>query len=326
MKTNNYCVYLHRRKDNGEIFYIGSGIEGRRDVAKNNRSRSWVKIVEQFGFTSEIYKRGLDIDSARLLESQLIEKTPNIINTRKPVLSFKEIPQEVFEALEYSEKSPTFLFRKGTSRVAGDLSFRPDGSAKRASVKVNRETYIVSRVVWTIFNGAIPANKIVDHIDGNPHNNLVSNLRVVDFRENAKNRKTPSNSKSGVQGLRERPNSWESSVIINGVQIGCSFSKLKYGFEQAKQKAIAWRLERLDDSYTARHIGEIVTNVDPSHDACGYFKERHIRYKKTYNKTSAIEVKHPVGSYKKFTYFALNKYPMEYALQLAIELRDRLYA
>lgn len=42
-------------------------------------------------------------------------------------------------------------------------------------------------VVYTLINGGIPADKIIDHIDGNRINNNIDNLRLVGYRENAIN-------------------------------------------------------------------------------------------------------------------------------------------
>ena len=40
------------------------------------------------------------------------------------------------------------------------------------------------RLVWETFNGKIPTNLELDHIDGNKHNNKLSNLRLVTHSEN----------------------------------------------------------------------------------------------------------------------------------------------
>ena len=40
------------------------------------------------------------------------------------------------------------------------------------------------RLVWNYFNGSIPKDKVIDHIDGNPSNNNIKNLQLLTHREN----------------------------------------------------------------------------------------------------------------------------------------------
>ena len=42
----------------------------------------------------------------------------------------------------------------------------------------------IHRLIWENFIGEIPLNKVVDHIDGNPKNNLLSNLQLLSHRNN----------------------------------------------------------------------------------------------------------------------------------------------
>lgn len=42
----------------------------------------------------------------------------------------------------------------------------------------------IHRIIWETFNGEIPQNKVIDHIDGNRSNNALDNLRLVSQSEN----------------------------------------------------------------------------------------------------------------------------------------------
>lgn len=42
----------------------------------------------------------------------------------------------------------------------------------------------VHRVIWRLYNGPIPPGLEIDHIDGDPGNNNISNLRLVTHAEN----------------------------------------------------------------------------------------------------------------------------------------------
>lgn len=69
---NRFYVYLHRRKDNNEVFYIGKGC-GDRIGSKQNRNRWWKHVVAKYGFTYEYVEKCLSEQSALELERELIK-------------------------------------------------------------------------------------------------------------------------------------------------------------------------------------------------------------------------------------------------------------
>lgn len=50
------------------------------------------------------------------------------------------------------------------------------------------KTHAVHRVIWQMFNGEIPDGMQIDHIDGNPLNNKIENLRLATSKQNSLNR------------------------------------------------------------------------------------------------------------------------------------------
>ena len=60
----------------------------------------------------------------------------------------------------------------------------------------------------------------IDHIDGNPSNNKLSNLRDVPHRINIQNRKSKTTrNKSGFLGVVQRGNKFAAHIHRNGKQI-----------------------------------------------------------------------------------------------------------
>lgn len=57
-----------------------------------------------------------------------------------------------------------------------------------AAYNLKGQHFLVHRAVWEAFNGPIPEGYDIDHIDGDPHNNYLNNLRAVTHVENLKNR------------------------------------------------------------------------------------------------------------------------------------------
>ena len=77
----------------------------------------------------------------------------------------------------------------------GELTLRKSGKPvgwrdKRGycHVRYKGVTYKLHRIVYKMFHGKDPGNKVVDHRDGNPSNNAIDNLRCVIHRTNVRNR------------------------------------------------------------------------------------------------------------------------------------------
>lgn len=73
MKEKNKLLYVHKRMDNGEIFYVGIG-NLRRPYVKYKRSSWWKNIVKIYGYEVEIIKENLSWEEACELEKFYIKK------------------------------------------------------------------------------------------------------------------------------------------------------------------------------------------------------------------------------------------------------------
>jgi len=69
----NFFVYLHRRKTNGKVFYVGKGTRYRHK-ATWGRNPHWWNIVNKHGYTIEIVESGMQEWWALELERELILK------------------------------------------------------------------------------------------------------------------------------------------------------------------------------------------------------------------------------------------------------------
>ena len=80
-----------------------------------------------------------------------------------------------------------------------------------------------------------PNNKcFVDHIDNNPSNNAVINLRWATACENQQNKRMMSKNSSGVKGVfwEKSCNKWRAQITIDGIKIHIG---LYINIEEAKQ-------------------------------------------------------------------------------------------
>lgn len=68
-----HYVYLHRRKSDGSIFYVGAG-KGSRCRAKCGRSKFWLATVTKHGLVIELLKTGMTFDESRAFEIETIKR------------------------------------------------------------------------------------------------------------------------------------------------------------------------------------------------------------------------------------------------------------
>jgi hypothetical protein len=111
--------------------------------------------------------------------------------------------------------------REGNGRIMNPHIYSDGYYRIRLSKNKKRKTFKVHVLVAMAFLGHVPSGygTVVDHIDNNPLNNHVDNLRVTSSRINAINRKNRGASQyPGVSWSSEK-GKWKSTIYINGKQI-----------------------------------------------------------------------------------------------------------
>ena len=89
-------------------------------------------------------------------------------------------------------------------------------------VIVNGKFYRAHRIIFLIHYGYLP--KLIDHIDGNPSNNKIENLREATNSQNQHNRKINANNVSKTKGI-----SWEKSTKQWRVDLGVNGKRKHFG-------------------------------------------------------------------------------------------------
>ena len=174
----------------------------------------------------------------------------------------------------YDESSPSGLVWKHTAYRGKGYNVVHRSAGSRAGYKnprgrwvvaIGKKNYFSHRIVYEMTSNTTLGGLSVDHIDGNPSNNRLSNLRAVTSSGNNRNR-GPTNNTSGVVGVAKNGNSFTAQWYENGGKCSSSFSILKYGSIGALQLATEARSSAIRDmnrhgaGYTKRHVLlEVVT-------------------------------------------------------------------
>jgi len=108
-------------------------------------------------------------------------------------------------------------------------------------VTIKRKGFYAHRLIWMMHEGPISKGMEIDHIDGNPCNNQLANLRLATHSQNQHNSTKPNRNTSGVKGVSwcNRANKWRGQVMVNWK----SHSRLFNTIEQAE----SWVKDKRDE-------------------------------------------------------------------------------
>lgn len=114
-------------------------------------------------------------------------------------------------------------------------------------VRFGEAGFLVHRIIWLIEYGEWPEQ--IDHIDGNPANNRLSNLREVNQLLNCKNAARRSDNQSGTTGISRASHSgrWVATISNDG------------------QRVHLGQYKTLDEAVAARKAAEKVLGYHKNH-------------------------------------------------------------
>lgn len=112
-------------------------------------------------------------------------------------------------------------------------------------IRINGHKYAAHRLAWLYVNGHFPDCEI-DHINRNPSDNRIDNLRLASHSENIRNIGMKSNNTSGFKGvtLHKRTGKWRATCRLNG-------KNHSLGLHSTKEEASAAFIE-----FNRLHYGE----------------------------------------------------------------------
>ena len=160
----------------------------------------------------------------------------NNIQEAKGVKSIPSL-KRLNELIEYDAENGVLTWKVDRSHntKAGDTCGYSNNKDRQV-VEIDGTGYFSHRVIWKMMHGEISKSMTIDHINGNPSDNRLINLRCVSFQENSKNKRMPKNNTSGVIGV-----SWQKASQVWRAVIGLNGGKIFLGEFKIKQDAIKAR-------------------------------------------------------------------------------------
>jgi hypothetical protein len=153
----------------------------------------------------------------------------------------QELVKELFHYRDGELYWKTANHKTDTHTAVGSIS-----SNGRKIVWVLKKSMLVHRIIFLYHHGYLP--EFIDHIDGNPINNKVENLRPATRTENNRNAKIRKDNTTGVKGVYPQQGGFVAHTRING--------KLRYlgWFKTVEEAAIVVKQAReLHHKEFARH-------------------------------------------------------------------------
>ena len=126
--------------------------------------------------------------------------------------------EDLRKSLDYNPETGEFRWKIAAGRVrAGSLAgcVQPNG---RLYIRFQGKRYQAHRLAWLLTHGEWP-DEMIDHLDGNPLNNRISNLRDVSRSVNNQNqRKAQSRNSTGFLGVsfHKRTGKFQAQITLNG--------------------------------------------------------------------------------------------------------------
>jgi hypothetical protein len=121
------------------------------------------------------------------------------------------------QALKFLEYKDGILYWKSMPYKRNDLIGTEAGTldCDRRQITINKKHYKTHRLVYLMFHGYMP--KEVDHIDNNPLNNRIENLRPANRSEQCCNTRLRKDNTSGIKGVSwdKNRNKWVVTVTKN---------------------------------------------------------------------------------------------------------------
>lgn len=141
------------------------------------------------------------------------------------------------ELVHYDPDTGAFVWKvarrlKGAGERAENYGWEGYGR-----IHMDGRNYAAHRLAWFYIHGHWPPG-LIDHVNGIPGDNRISNLRVADANANAMNRRKSTRNTSGYKGVSvyRRSGKWRAEIAARGARYTVGF------YDTPEEAAAAYRV------------------------------------------------------------------------------------
>lgn len=158
---------------------------------------------------------------------------------------FTLLREQIKQSFYYKEGN---LYWKNSSKGTKKDALAGWKSKQCIQIEFNQKNYKAHRLIFLLHHGYLP--KIIDHIDGNPHNNKIENLREATCGQNLMNAKIRKNNTSGHKGVSflKKQKKWLAQADLNKKHYYLGVFETK---EEAINAASEFRKQHFKEFYRA---------------------------------------------------------------------------
>ena len=150
--------------------------------------------------------------------------------------------EEIRRLLDYVPETGQLIWREApshnTPHLVGTVAGNLDRYGRRC-VMIHKKNYFAHRLIWLHVHGVWPVN-VIDHVNRDPSDNRIGNLREATRSQNMGNRR-PVPNQTGFMGVlfEASRRKWRASLRTNGKRV------ILGRFDTAEEAAAAYRSAKL---------------------------------------------------------------------------------
>jgi predicted GIY-YIG superfamily endonuclease len=128
MKRNNCIVYIHKRKLDGMVFYVGISTNYKRPYQSKRSQKFWMDYTKKYDYDVEIIREGLSWEDACEVEMDLISKygrrdlgegqLVNMTNGGDGTIGYKDTPSRIEQKRKYMLTNNPMDTQKSRKKVS----------------------------------------------------------------------------------------------------------------------------------------------------------------------------------------------------------------